>query len=732
MFRTYKNQWLLPVILLLMTGALVCGAALAPGLADTPKPSPPKPKPSSPKLKPSPPMADVIPYQSTVHGEILVDNYFWLREKDNPRVQEHIKAENRYTEAMMQHTKPLQKRLYRELLSRIKQTDLSVPEKRGDYYYYSRTEEGKDYAIHCRKKGSLEADEEIILDENSLAEGHEYFSLGLLDVSPDHRLLMYSVDTTGAESYSIYFKDLAAGTLYDEEIKGSDSTGEWANDNKTIFYVTLDQTNRPFRLYRHVLGTGQDKDIKIFEEKNEAYSLFVSKTKDEKYLLLSLESNTTSEYRFLEAGSPEGTFAPVHRRQHQMEYSVEHHDGRFLIVTNDGGAFNFKLMQTPISKPGKENWTELIAHREWVKLDGIDVFKNYLVIYERSEGLPKIKIRNMQNDAEDNVDFPEKVYTVWPEGNREFESKLLRFSYSSLVTPETVYDYNMDTRERELKKQEEVLGGYEPDLYRTERVFARAKDGTKVPISLVYKKKLLKKNGTNPLLLEGYGAYGSNSDPYFFTTCLALLDRGFVYAIPHVRGGEEMGRLWYKQGKLLRKKNTFNDFIACAEHLIKEGFTASDKLVIRGESAGGLLMGAVTNMRPDLFGVVIAKVPFVDSLNTMLDASLPLTVTEYEEWGNPNEKVYFDYIRSYSPYDNIEDKDYPTMLVLTSLNDVRVMYWEPLKWVAKLRLSKTDHNLLLMKITLVAGHGGASGLHNYLRDVAFEYAFIFDRLGIKR
>ena len=678
----------------------------------------------------TPPVAKTDPKVDTVHGEARVDNYFWLREKSNPEVIAYLEAENKYTEAMMQHTEDFQEQLYQELLGRIKETDLSVPEKIDDYHYYTRTEEGKQYPIYCRKQGNLEAAEEILLDQNALSEGHEYLEVGVYEISPNHQLLAYSTDTTGGESYTLYIKDLNTGQLLADQIPNTYYSVEWASDNQTLFYTTLDAAKRPYKLYRHQLGSDPAADPLIYHETDESFFLDISKTRSKAYLLMELENINTSEVRYLEADQPTGDFNVVSPRQSELEYSVEHHGDQFFIVTN-ADAVNFKLMRASVNNPSRANWQEMIPHREAVKLDGVSAFQNHLVISEREDGLQKIRVRNLATDEEHAVTFPEPVYTVRQGRNPEFNTTTLRFNYASLVTPMSVFDYEMDARTRELKKQDEVLGGYDPSLYESERIFAKAADGTPVPISIVYKKGLTK-DGGNPLLLYGYGSYGINSDPYFSSNRLSLLDRGFIYAIAHIRGGEEMGRAWYEKGKLLHKKNTFTDFIACAENLIAEKYTASDKLVIQGGSAGGLLMGAVTNMRPELFEIVVAKVPFVDVVNTMLDASIPLTVIEYDEWGNPNEKMFYDYIKSYSPYDNIEAKAYPHILVTAGLNDPRVHYWEPAKWTAKLRTLKTGDNWLLLKTEMGAGHGGPSGRYDYLKEMAFEYAFIFDLLGIDK
>ncbi|RMF67056.1 MAG: S9 family peptidase [Calditrichaeota bacterium] len=682
----------------------------------------------SKKERPVPPVAKIVPKDVSVHGDKRIDNYFWLRERDNPEVLDYLRAENAYTEKVMAHTEELQQKLYDEMVARIKETDLEVPERVGEYYYYNRTEEGKQYPIHCRKKGSLDAPEEVLLDENELAKGHDYFRIGVLRVSPDQRLLAFSTDTTGGERYTIHVKDLRSGEILPDEIPNTYYSMEWANDNRTLFYNTLDAAMRPFKLYKHVLGAAPDRDELVHFEEDESYFLELSKSKSRAYLFLRLESSTTTEVWYLDANKPERRFKLIHPRQHGMEYYVEHHGDKFYILTNDH-ATNFKLMEAPVSRPAKRNWKETFPYDEAVKLDRVEPFKDHLVIYERENGLPKIRILDMKTGETHFVSFDEPAYSIRRTANPEFDTTTLRFKYSSLVTPESVYDYDMNRRTRELKKQTEVLGGYDPAQYQTERIFAQAPDGVKVPISLVYKKGL-RKNGKNPLFLYGYGSYGITVDPGFSSNRLSLLDRGFVYAIAHIRGGGAMGRTWYEDGKLLHKKNTFTDFIACAEHLIHEGYTSPERLVIYGGSAGGLLIGAVVNMRPELFKAAVAKVPFVDVVNTMLDASIPLTVIEYEEWGDPNDKTYYEYIKSYSPYDNVRPQAYPNMLITAGLNDPRVQYWEPAKWTAKLRATKTDDNLLLLKVNMGAGHGGASGRYRSLHELAFEYAFIFDVLGI--
>ncbi|MCK4255871.1 S9 family peptidase, partial [candidate division WOR-3 bacterium] len=622
-----------------------------------------------------------------------------------------------------------QEKLYEELLSRIKETDMSVPEKIDDYYYYTRTEEDKQYPIYCRKKESLDSQEEILLDLNLLSVGYNFFNLGLYKISPNHQLLLYSIDTTGSEVYTLYIKNLDTGKMLADIISNTGYSAAWANDNNTIFYTIVDKAKRAYKLYRHTLGSDVDDDIEIYHEKDEKFWLNIYKSKSRDYLLMGSSTHITSEIAYLDANNPISRFKILHPRQTGMKYYPYHYGDKFFILTNDN-AENFKLMETFIVTSSKENWKEVIQHRDSVEIEGIDVFKDYLVVYEREKGLEKIRITDLRNNEIHYVDFPEPVYTFRAGRNRNYDSNLLRYTYMSLVTPKSVFDYNMSTNIQELKKQYEVLGGYEPSNYQSERIFALAEDSSMIPISLVYRKGIVK-DGNNPLLLYGYGAYGENIEPYFSSNRLSLLDRGLIFALAHVRGGGEMGQFWYNQGKLLNKKNTFSDFIACSEHLINEGYTSRDKLVISGGSAGGLLVGAVINMRPDLFKAVIADVPFVDILNTILDPSLPLTVIDYEEWGDPNEKKYYDYIKSYSPYDNVEAHYYPNILINAGFYDTRVSYWEAAKWTAKLRAMKTDNNILLLKTNMGAGHMGYSGRYDYLKDLAFKYAFILDLFGIE-
>ncbi len=676
-----------------------------------------------------PPIAAKVPHVEVRHGQQVNDDYYWLRERDARQVIEYLREENAYTEAVMKPTEPRQQRLYDEMLARIKETDLSVPVKIDDYYYYSRTEEGQQYKIYCRKRGSLDAAEEVLLDQNALAEGQEFCRLGVFEVSPDHNLLAYSVDFEGNELYTVHFKDLRTGELLEERIPGTYYSLEWANDNRTVFYNTVDEAHRPWRLWRHALGSDPANDVQVYQEDDDRYFLGLSKTRSKRYLLLELGSNNTSEVRYLEADRPDGKFRTIHPRQHMLEYYVEHHGDRFLILTNDE-AKNFKLVEAPVADPAKRNWKDWLPHRAGVKLDSVDAFEKQLVVIERAEALRRVRVFDLDAGADHYVEFPEPVYTASLERNPEFKTRTVRLNYTSLVTPDSVYDYDMGTRDRTLLKEEEVLGGYDRTRYESKRIWAEAPDGVRVPISLVHKQGIAL-DGGNPTMLYGYGSYGASINPGFSSERLSLLDRGFVYAIAHIRGGGDMGRQWYDDGKLLAKKNTFTDFIACAEHLIAEKYTRPERLVIRGGSAGGLLVGAVTNMRPDLFGAVVAKVPFVDVINTMFDETIPLTVIEWEEWGDPNKPEYYEYMLSYSPYDNVRPVEYPDMLITAGLNDPRVQYWEPAKWTAKLRQLKQGNGLILLKTNMGAGHAGASGRYDALKELAFEYAFVFDRLGIE-
>jgi len=676
---------------------------------------------------PKPPAAKRAAKRTTVHGETLVDDYFWLREKGNPEVLAYLEAENAYAAAMMKPTEAFQAALYREMLGRIKETDLGVPYREGDYFYYTRTEQGKSYPIYCRKKGSLAAPEEVTLDLNELARGHKFFALGAYTVSADGRLLAYSSDTTGYRQYTLQVKNLETGQMLPDRVEKTTSV-VWATDNKTLFYVAEDQAKRPHRLYRHLLGRAEDE--LVYEEKDELYRLGAGRTRSKGYILIVSASSTTSEVRYLAAGRPAEAPKLLRPRADGHEYYADHHGEHFYIWTNDRGK-NFRLISAPVADPRPENWKEVIAHRPGVMLEGVSCFADHYVAFEREDGLPKMRVTEIRGGESHYIQFPEPVYSAFAAANPEFATAKLRYSYQSFVTPGSVYDYDMKTRQRELLKQTPVLGGYDPAQYASERVYATAADGTRVPVSLVYRKEL-KRDGARPLLLYGYGSYGHSIPVSFSSSRLSLLDRGVIYALAHIRGGGDLGKDWHDRGKMAVKRNTFTDFIAAAEHLIKEKYTAKDRLVIEGGSAGGLLVGAVTNLRPDLFKAVIAQVPFVDVVNTMLDTSLPLTVQEYLEWGNPNVKAEYEYIKSYSPYDNIAAKAYPNMLVRVSLNDSQVPYWEGAKYVARLRATKTDQNLLLLQSNLAAGHGGASGRYDALKETAFNYAFILSQLGITK
>jgi oligopeptidase B len=686
------------------------------------------PNPVSAQLKP--PVAKIVPKIDSSFGDVRTDNYYWLRDKENPEVIDYIKAENAFTDSVMKPTEALQKKLYDEMLARIKETDLSLPDKHKDFYYYSRTEQGKAYPIFCRKQGSLEAPESIVLDMNKVSEGKKFASLGGLDFSPNQTMLAYSIDTLGNERYDLMIKNLGTGDLLADRVVNTDGALAWGNDNATMFYVTRDEAaNRPYKLWRHILGTDSKNDQLVYHEKDSAFSVGIGRTRSEAYIIMQLGSLSTTESWYLDANKPGGDFKLIQARRPDVQYQVDHHGDNFVILTNDG-AKNFKLVQAPISAPGQENWKEVLPYSDSIFVEGYDIFGDWLVTYERIKGLQQILVVNWKTGDKHFVEFPEPVYATNQGTNIDYNTNILRFGYMSMVTPRSIYDYDMVTRKMELKKQTQVLGGYDPKRYQQERLLAKAEDGALVPISLVYKKGLVK-DGSAPLWLYGYGAYGISTDPWFSSSRISLLDRGFVFAIAQIRGGAEMGRQWYEDGKEMHKKNTFTDFIACAEYLIKEKYTSSAKLVANGGSAGGLLMGAVTNMRPELFKIVVAEVPFIDLINTELDASLPLTVEEWEEWGNPNMEADYKYMRSYSPYDNVTAKAYPNMLIEGGLNDTRVSYWEPTKWTAKLRALKTDTNRLLLKIEMGSGHGGVSGRYDQLKDIAFNYAYVFDVLGIK-
>jgi oligopeptidase B len=679
---------------------------------------------------PKAPMAKQVPKELTIHGDTRVDEYFWLNQRENPEVIAYLEAENAYTSEALKHTQSLQDTLFEEIVGRIDPTDMSVPYKDNGYYYYTRYEEGNEYPYHCRKKGSLEAEEEVLLDVNAMAEGHDYFSVSGLSVSPDNGILAYGVDTVSRRKYTIHFKDLKNGEVKADAILNTTGRAVWANDNRTVFYARKDEALRPFKIFRHVLGTEAADDPEIYHEADITYSTYVSKTKSRKYLVIASSSTDSSEYRLLDADTPAGGFQVFHPREADLLYGVDHFQDHFYIRTNLD-AENFRLMKAPLDRTGKEHWTEVIPHREDVLLQGFELFREYLVLSEMKAGIPDIRVIRWVDGSEHYLDFGEDAYTARTSTNREFDTPLLRYSYTSLTTPSSVYDYDMGTRNTTLLKRQKVLGGFEPGNYQAERLFATARDGTMVPISLVYRKGF-SRDGSAPLLLYGYGSYGSSMYPSFRSDRLSLLDRGFVYAIAHIRGGQEMGRSWYEDGKLLNKKNTFTDFIDCAEFLVDERYAAPDRVFAMGGSAGGLLMGAVINMRPDLWKGVIAGVPWVDVITTMLDESIPLTAGEWSEWGDPREKEYYDYMLSYSPYDQVKAQDYPAMLVTTGLHDSQVQYWEPAKWVARLRDRKTDDNLLVLHTNMEAGHGGQSGRFRRYRETALEYAFILDLLGIEQ
>src|SRR5687768_14085091 len=682
---------------------------------------------------PSFPIAPKRPYEITQHGSTRVDDYFWLRYREDPEVLKYLTAHNDYLDEMMGHTKPLQEALFAEMKARIQETDSTVPERRGDYLYYIRTEAGKQYPIFCRRKDSMENPEEILLDQNELAEGQLFCSVSAFSVSPDGNKLAYGLDVEGNEVYTIHIKNLISGEYYPETIENRFGsvyvrTGiEWANESEHLFYIILDSAQRPYKLYRHQIGTDPSQDTMIFHEVDNSFYLYFHKSRDDANLLTDHHSTNTTEIRFLSADHLDEELKAISPRRDGVEYFAAHQDGYFYIATNED-AQNFKLMKASIHNLERDQWQEILPHREDVMLEWIDTFKDHLVVYERRDGLKQIRISAADGIGNLHyVNFPEQDYHYELESNPEYETNILRFRYSSLITPLSIIDYHMDTREWELKKEDEIPSGYDKSQFVAERIYAMAMDGKQIPISIAYKKDL-QLDGNNPALLHGYGAYGAVLDAEFNANRFSLLDRGFVYAIAHIRGGSDLGRAWYMDGKVLQKKNSFTDFIACAEHLIKEGYTSNDKLAIYGVSAGGLLVNASMVMRPDLFKAVIGKVPFVDVINSISDPSIPLTTLEYDEWGNTAIKDHYDYMMTYSPYDNIRATEYPHILLTGGFNDPRVPYWEPAKFAAKLLELKTDNNLLLLKTNLHAGHAGASGRYDFLKDVAFEYAFLIDRL----
>jgi oligopeptidase B len=680
-----------------------------------------------------PPVAKIIPKTLEKHGDKRIDNYYWLNERENPEVIDYLNKENEYYQKSTAHTKPLQDDLFTEMKSRIKEDDSSVPYFYNGYFYITRYETGKDYPIYSRKKGTLEAQEEILFDCNEMAKGHSYFSLGGLNISEDNKWAAFGVDLVSRRQYTIQIKNLETGEILPVKLENTTGGSTWAGDNKTLFYTRNDlQTLRSDKIYKHTLGTEATADVVVFHEKDDTFGTFVYKEKSKKYLVIGSSSTLTSEYQILEAKNPNGAFRIFQKRTRGLEYSISHFGDSFYIVTNKDKATNFKLMKTPETATSAENWKDLIGHRKDVLLEGIEIFKDYLVVEERSNGLNRIQIRPWNGKGEYYLPFSSETYTAYTTTNVDFDTEILRYGYQSLATPSSIIDFNMRTQEKKVLKEQQVLGDkFDKNNYIEERVWATATDGTKVPISIVYRKGI-QKDGNNPLLLYAYGSYGATMDPYFSSTRLSLLDRGFIYAIAHIRGGEDLGREWYENGKLLKKKNTFTDFIDCSKFVIAQKYTSAAHLYAEGGSAGGLLMGAIVNMAPELYNGVIAQVPFVDVITTMLDDTIPLTTGEYDEWGNPNEKKYYDYMLSYSPYDQVKAQAYPNMYVSTGLHDSQVQYFEPAKWVAKLRVMKTNDKQLFLDTNMDAGHGGASGRFEALKELAKEFAFLLDLEKIKK
>ncbi|WP_159260336.1 S9 family peptidase [Tenacibaculum maritimum] len=681
------------------------------------------------------PIADKEPKKIEKHGDVRIDNYFWMRlsdeqknaaEKDSQtqKVYDYLNAENAYFDKMTFNTKDFQEELFEEMKGRIKEDDASVPYKSNGYFYITRYEKGSQYPIYSRKKRTLEAIEEILFNVNDEAKGHDYFQLGGLNISPDNKLAAFAIDTVSRRQYVIKVKNLETGEIYPDEIKNTTGGSVWANDNKTLFYTKKDPlTLRSSKIFRHILGTSPDDDVEVFEEKDDTFGVFVTKTKSKKYIVIGSYSTVSSEYQVLEANDPTGNFKLIQPRERDLEYDIAHYQDCFYIKTNKDGAINFKLMKTPENKTEKENWVDVIPHREDTLLEDMSIFKDYLVLEERSEGLSKIRIKRWDETEDYYLPFEEETYSVGVYSNPDFDTDVIRYSYNSMTTPSSVIDFNMKSQTKEVKKEQEVLGGkFDKQNYTSKRIWAQARDGKKVAISLVYRKDL-QINENTPVLQYAYGSYGYTIPDGFSTTRLSLLDRGFIYALAHIRGSQYLGRDWYEDGKMLFKKNTFTDFVDCSKYLIEKGYTSPKHLYAMGGSAGGLLMGAVINMNPELYNGIIAAVPFVDVISTMLDDSIPLTTGEYDEWGNPNNKEYYDYIKSYSPYDQVTAKQYPNMLVTTGLHDSQVQYWEPAKWVAKLRDLKTDKNVLYLHTNMEAGHGGASGRFDALKETAREYTF---------
>tara|TARA_R110001592_G_scaffold45508_3_gene145526 strand:- start:1710 stop:3875 length:2166 start_codon:yes stop_codon:yes gene_type:complete len=686
----------------------------------------------------APPIADKISTEIEIHGDIRIDNYFWMRlsdeqknakikEEQTTKVLDYLTAENDYYNQITSHTNSFQSSLFEEMKSRIKEDDESVPYKKNGYFYITKFKKGQQYPIYTRKKESLDANEELLFDVNELAKEHDYFQLGGLNVSPNNELAAFSVDTISRRQYVLHIKNLKTGKVYNDVITNTNGGSVWANDNKTLFYTKKDPVSlRSYKIFKHVLGTNESEDIEIFHEKDDTFGTFVTKSKSSKYIIVGSYSTLSSEYQFLSADSPNEALQIIQKRERNLEYDIAHYKNHFYIKTNKDGAKNFKLMKTPTTKTSKENWTDVIPHREDTLLEDMSIFKEYLVLEERTNGLNKIRIKRWDDAKDYYLPFDEETYSVGVYANPDFDTKVIRYSYNSMTTPSSVIDFNMDTKTKEIKKEQEVLGGkFDKNNYTSKRVWADARDGKKVAVSLVYRKDT-ELNKDTPLLLYAYGSYGATMSDGFSTVRLSLLNRGFVYAIAHVRGSEYLGRNWYEDGKLLHKKNTFNDFVDCSKFLIKNNYTSANHLYAMGGSAGGLLMGAIANMNPELYNGIIAQVPFVDVISTMLDESIPLTTGEFDEWGNPKNKENYEYIKSYSPYDQVKAKAYPNMLITTGYWDSQVQYWEPAKWVAKLREYKTDDNILLLHTNMDAGHGGASGRFDALKEVAREYAFMLD------
>ena len=680
-----------------------------------------------------PPKAKIKPKQLKIHNDIRIDDYYWLNDKENPEVIEYLNKENAYCDKMMVHTVEFQTDLFKEMKSRIKEDDESVPYKYNGYWYIVKFEKGKDYPIYIRKKETLKAKEEIIFDCNKMAKGHSYFKLVGISISPDNTKVSFGVDTVSRRQYTIRIKNLVTGEVYNDSIANTTGSATWANDNKTLFYTSNNvQTLRSDKIYKHKLGDTVKNDVLIFTEEDDSFGVSVYKTKSKKYIVIASYSTLTTEYQILNANNPDGEFKIFQPRVRGLEYSINHFENDFYIVTNADRATNFKLMKTSEDATEISNWKEIISHREDVLLEGIDIFKHFLVISERCNGLNEIRIKPWDNSEEYYLPFSNETYTAYTSTNIDFDTTILRYGYNSLTTPSSIIDFDMLTKTKEIKKEQEVLGGkFKKENYVSERIWATAQDGTKIPISLVHHRDT-KKSKETPLLLYAYGSYGSTIDPYFSTIRLSLLDRGFVFAIAHIRGGEYLGRQWYDNGKLFHKKHTFTDFISCSKFLIEKGYTSEKHHYAMGGSAGGLLMGVIVNLAPELYNGIVTQVPFVDVITTMLDDSIPLTTGEYDEWGNPNEAAYYDYIKSYSPYDNVEEKDYPNLLITTGLHDSQVQYWEPAKWTAKLRTLKKDNNVLFLKTNMEAGHGGASGRFESLKEDALEYAFLLDLEGINK